>query len=307
MQSLQGARRTKKTEGPPEPKPLSAYRTHPDQIRGSVGLNLQLSAQTGMGKSDFIPSCPKPIHVGITDDTFYRCTPHYEDEPWWKEPYLNTYELMVLDTQQLNDNKIASLDLLEDWAYSLCNAGLTEGTVAVDTLTYWYQWLTAWKQQIDAVGITKHVAGKKITTKLKRSQKTGDILQTEWSHVAERFKLVMHQLKALPLTFVVTTQMRNVRDDKGNVVKGEFYPYAHVQAPEIVDFVLEGFYKVIGGTRQKWWEFTKIGRVKAKGETLITVTFTGDISFPRLIDIMWDEMGVKIKYKGFLEMPEGLE
>ena len=244
----------------------------PEEI--TRGLKVALAGDEDVGKSYTALSFPPPIYVINTEPLgIIRIVHHFPGKD------INIFDAFVIDPNTDQPDPIASIDAIDEAIRALRD--LKEGTIVLDSATHLWQWVQSWLNE----------------QQVKRT-KSGTILQFEYAIAFDKYRAMVLRLLARPTHFVMTSQMRDVYDARGQSTGGR-EPRWFGETPHQVDcwWLMEKATTVLGQNqpsvikyratlqRERWQRMRKVYTVE-------------DLTYEKIIKTLNEGLGIPLEILG---------
>jgi len=168
------------------------------------GLKVGLWGPPETGKTYFIGTCPPPVKVIDTEfGTRQVFKYHFPDRE------IDIAEVRIVQKDPTKVDYEATFNKIERAVYSLKD--MTEGTIAIDSMSDVYTWMNAWVED----------------TAPRQVSKTGKayMMQTEWGKRNIRYRNLVYSLISMPVNIVFTAQPKKEYGGRGTAEEGKHVGY----------------------------------------------------------------------------------
>lgn len=238
------------------------------EVIHTQGLKIMVWGGPGVGKTHFALSAPPPIFVLDTEFGVAPLVRHFPD----KEIYIA--ETAVLDEETDEPDAEKSIGQIEAAIATLRD--VEHGTIVIDSGTDIWGWLGGWVEQ--------------------QARKRGKMTaadspqRLEWGRANLRWRQLILRLMAKPVHFVITAQMQEEYDSRGQAL-GTYKPRIQKQTEHMCDLIvyIDKVYKK--GSTKPVYEATL---TKCRFERSFDETMQ-DVTFDKLCETLKDKLGVLVK------------
>lgn len=234
----------------------------------SQGLKCLAWGDPETGKTFLSLTFPEPIYVIDTEFGTAPVARHFPD----KEIYI--YEAAVLDPDTDEPDIEKSLKELENAIAMLKD--VDKGTIVIDSGTDIWSWLGAWVEQQ--------------ARKAGRMTSAGTPQRLEWGRANLRWRQLILRLMAKPVNFVITAQLTEEYDSKGQAA-GTYRPRIQKQTAHMCDIIMR-LEKVYRGKPPKSKYIATLEKCRFQRGMDLEIQ---DVTYDKLVKELKDKLGVVIE------------
>ena len=263
----QGGKKKKVDEVKELPKREDFFKRGKDLVH-TQGLKIMVWGPPSVGKSHFALSAPPPIFVLDTEFGSAPLLRHFPE----KEIYI--YEAAVLDEESDEPDAEKSLRQIEIAISTLRD--VETGTIVIDSGTDIWSWMGGWVEQ---------------EARKRGKMTSADTPQRlEWGRANLRWRQLILRLMAKPVHFVITAQMTEEYDSKGQAL-GSYKPRIQKQTEHMCDIIirLQKSYSKAAKKPKYDGTLTKCRFERSFDESI------ADVTFDKLCAVLKDKLGVVVK------------